>query len=117
MPTILIVEDEEDLRLLMRLSLSREPYTFLEAATGADAAELWSSADLILLDLRLPDTDGLDLLRELGTTKAPIIAVSAYSADQLGRAAMEAGCVDYLTKPFTASELVETVRAFMPPAS
>ena len=67
MPTILIVEDEEDLRLLMRLSLSREPYTFLEAATGADAAELWSSADLILLDLRLPDTDGLDLLRELGT--------------------------------------------------
>jgi len=85
MPTILIVEDEEDLRLLMRLSLSREPYTFLEAATGADAAELWSSADLILLDLRLPDTDGLDLLRELGTTKAPIIAVSAYSADQLGR--------------------------------
>lgn len=117
MPTILIVEDEEDLRLLMRLSLSREPYTFLEAATGADAAELWSSADLILLDLRLPDTDGLNLLRELGTTKAPIIAVSAYSADQLGRAAMEAGCVDYLTKPFTASELVETVRAFMPPAS
>jgi CheY-like chemotaxis protein len=65
MPTILIVEDEEDLRLLMRLSLSREPYTFLEAATGAEAAELWSKADLILLDLRLPDTDGLDLLREL----------------------------------------------------
>jgi len=117
MPTILIVEDEEDLRLLMRLSLSREPYTFLEAATGAEAAELWSSADLILLDLRLPDTDGLDLLRELGTTKAPIIAVSAYSADQLGLEAMEAGCVDYLTRPFTASELVETVRAFMPPAS
>jgi DNA-binding response OmpR family regulator len=117
MATILIVEDEEDLRLLLRLTLSREPYTFLEAATGAEAAKLWSSADLILLDLRLPDTDGLDLVRRLGTTNAPIIAVSAYSADQLGAEAMEAGCVDYLTKPFTASELLDAVRAVLPVAS
>lgn len=117
MATILIVEDEEDLRLLLRLSLGSEPYTFLEAATGAEAAELWSSADLILLDLRLPDIDGLDLLRELGNGNAPIIALSGYSVQQLGPDAMEAGCVAYLKKPFTASELLDTVRAFMPAAS
>jgi two-component system, OmpR family, KDP operon response regulator KdpE len=117
MATILIVEDEEDLRLLLRLTLSREPYAFLEASTGAEAAPLWLSADLILLDLRLPDTDGLDLVRQLGSSKAPIIAVSAYSADQLGAEAKEAGCVDYLTKPFTAAELLDAVRAVLPAAS
>jgi two-component system KDP operon response regulator KdpE len=114
MATILIVEDEEDLRLLMRLSLSSDAYIFLEAATGAEAAELWSSADLILLDLRLPDADGLDLLRELGNGAAPVIAVSAYSADQLGADALEAGCAVYLTKPFTAAELRDAVRALLP---
>jgi DNA-binding response OmpR family regulator len=117
MATILIVEDEEDLRLLLRLTLSRDSYTFLEASTGAEAAPLWSRADLILLDLRLPDTDGLDLLRALGSSGVPVIAVSAYSADQLGAEAMEAGCVDYLTKPFTASELLDAVRAVLPAAS
>lgn len=117
MATILIVEDEEDLRLLLRLSLSSGPYTFLEAATGAEAAALWSSADLILLDLRLPDIDGLDLLRELGSTAAPIIALSGYSAEQLGPDAMEAGCMAYLKKPFTAAELLDTVRAALPAAS
>lgn len=115
MATILIVEDEEDLRLLLRLSLSSQPYQILEAATGAEAEELWSSADLILLDLRLPDIDGLDLLRGLGSVSAPVIALSAYTADQLGPAAMEAGCVGYLTKPFTTSELLDVVGALLPP--
>ena len=117
MATILIVEDEEDLRLLLRLSLSSESYTFLEAATGAEAAALWSSADLILLDLRLPDIDGLDLLRRLGSKGVSVIAVSAHSAGHLGAAAVEAGCVGYLTKPFTTAELLETVRAALPAAS
>lgn len=117
MATILIVEDEEDLRLLLRLSLNSEAYTFLEAATGDEAAELWSNADLILLDLRLPDIDGLDLLRRLGTKGAPVIAMSAHSAGHLGPDAMEAGCVAYLAKPFTAAELLATVRAALPAAS
>ena len=117
MATILIVEDEEDLRLLLRLSLSREPYTFLEAATGAEAAALWSSADLILLDLRLPDIDGLDLLRELGSAAAPVIALSGYPADQFGPDAIETGCVAYLKKPFTAAALLDTVRAALPAQS
>ena len=116
MTTILIVEDEEDLRLLLRLTLSGEPYTFLEAGTGAEAVDLWSSADLILLDLRLPDIYGLDLLHKLGNA-APVIALSAYSSDQLGVDAVEAGCVSYLTKPFTATELRDAVRTFLPARS
>ena len=117
MATILIVEDEEDLRLLLRLTLSGEPYTFLEAGTGAEAVDLWSSADLILLDLRLPDVDGLDLLRRLGNTNGPVIALSAHSANHLGADAIEAGCVAYLTKPFTATELRDVVRSFLPARS
>ncbi|NMM24477.1 MAG: response regulator [Phycicoccus sp.] len=117
MATILIVEDEEDLRLLLRLSLGGESYSFLEAATGAEAAVLWSRADLILLDLRLPDIDGLDLLRELGSTAAPVIALSGYPADQFGPDAIEAGCVAYLKKPFTAADLLDTVRAALPAGS
>ena len=117
MAIILIVEDEEDLRLLLRLSLSSESYTFLEAATGAEAAVLWSSADLILLDLRLPDIDGLDLLRGIGNRTAPVIAVSAHSTSHYRAAAIEAGCADYLTKPFTATELLDAVRASLPATS
>lgn len=117
MKTILIVEDEDDLRLLLRLTLSAEPYAFLEAATGAEAAELWSAADLILLDMRLPDVDGLDLLRRMGNTHGPVIALSAHSASHLGGDAIEAGCVAYLTKPFTATELLDAVRTFLPARS
>lgn len=114
MPTILIVEDEDDLRLLMRLLLGREPYDLLEAATGAAAAELWSSADLILLDLRLPDIDGLELLRGMADNSTPVIAVSAHSEGHLRAAAIEAGCKEYVAKPFTASELLDVVRANLP---
>lgn len=116
MSTILIVDDEDDIRLLLRLLLSKEPHEFLEAATGAQAAELWSRADLILLDLRLPDTDSLDLVRELGSKAVPVIAVSAHSAGHRRAAAIEAGCVDYLTKPFTSLQLLDMVHAFLPAA-
>jgi len=114
MTTILIVEDEDDLRLLLRLSLGSEPYELIEAATGAEAVELWPKADLVLLDLRLPDIDGLDLLRGIVESSAPVIAVSAHSEGHLRAAALEAGCRDYLTKPFTTPELINAVRAVLP---
>jgi two-component system, OmpR family, KDP operon response regulator KdpE len=117
MATILIIDDDDDLRLLLRLTLGRASYTVLDAATGAEAAELWPSADLILLDLRLPDIDGLDLLRGIGNRTAPVIAVSAHSAGHRRAAAIEAGCADYLTKPFTATELLDAVRASLPATS
>ena len=114
MATILIVDDEDDIRLLMRLVLSKEPYDFLEAATGAEAAQLWASADLILLDLRLDDIDGLELLRRFADKSTPVIAVSAHSAGHHRAAAIEAGCTDYLSKPFAVSELLAVVRANLP---
>jgi len=110
MATILIVEDEEDLRLLMRMLLRNEPHQILEAATGAEAAELWPRADLVLLDIRLPDIDGLDLLRGRDNQSTPVIALSAHSAGDLRAAALEAGCVDYLTKPVASSELLDAIR-------
>lgn len=110
MATILIIEDEEDLRLLLRLSLSGEEYVILEAATGAAGAALWPSADLVLLDLRLPDINGLDLLRSVPVTAAPVIAMSAHAGPDIRAAAFEAGCVEYLTKPFTATELTDAIR-------
>lgn len=112
MATILIVEDEEDLRLLLRLTLSRENHVVLEAATGAAGAALWSQADLVLLDIRLPDVDGLDLLRSLPSTATPVIAMSAYGRD-IRDVAIAAGCVEYLSKPFTPTELTTAIRSHL----
>lgn len=117
MVTILIVEDEDDLRLLLRLSLSGHPFKILEAATGTEAGEWWSSADLVLLDIRLPDTDGLDLLRGIRDRRAPVIAMSADPGRDTRAAAIEAGCVAYLTKPFTLNEFLQTIREHLPLAS
>lgn len=117
MATILIIEDEEDLRLLLRLSLSGEAYEILEAATGGEGAALWPSADLVLLDIRLPDINGLDLLRSLPLTATPVIAMSAHAGREIRAAAIEAGCVEYLTKPFTPTELTDAIRAHLPAAA
>lgn len=116
MATILIIEDEEDLRLLLRLSLSNEAYVILEAATGAAGAALWSSADLVLLDIRLPDINGLDLLRSLPVGATPVIAMSAHAGRDIRATAIEAGCVAYLTKPFTPTELTDAIRTHLPAA-
>lgn len=117
MTTILIVDDEDDLRLLLRLSLRGEPYKIVEAATGAEAAERWPGADLILLDLRLPDIDGLDLVRRLRSTKAPVIAMSAYAGGNTRASAIQAGCAGYLTKPFTPTEFINAVHEHLRAAS
>lgn len=117
MATILIIEDEADLRLLLRLSLSGGAYVILEAATGATGAALWPSADLVLLDIRLPDINGLDLLRSLLPTATPVIAMSAHAGRDIRAAALEAGCVEYLTKPFTPTALTDAIRAHLPAAA
>lgn len=114
MATILIIEDDEDLRLLLRLSLSGEDYVILEAATGSAGVALWPSADLILLDIRLPDINGLDLLRSLPVIATPVIAMSAHADRATSAAAIEAGCVDYLTKPFAPTELIDAIRTHLP---
>lgn len=115
LPThILIVEDEADIRRFVRLTLETEGHTVHEAATLQrgliDAGT--RRPDLVVLDLGLPDGDGVDLIRELRTWSAmPIIVLSARSAEASKIAALDAGADDYLVKPFGAGELLARVRA------
>lgn len=115
LPThILIVEDEADIRRFVRLTLETEGHTVHEAATlqrGLIEAGT-RRPDLVVLDLGLPDGDGVDLIRELRTWSAmPIIVLSARSAEASKIAALDAGADDYLVKPFGSGELMARVRA------
>ena len=115
LPThILIVEDEADIRRFVRLTLETEGHTVHEAATlqrGLIEAGT-RRPDLVVLDLGLPDGDGVDLIRELRTWSAtPIIVLSARSAEASKIAALDAGADDYLVKPFGSGELTARVRA------
>ncbi len=111
---ILIVEDEADIRRFVRLTLEAEGHTVHEAATlqrGLIEAGT-RRPDLVVLDLGLPDGDGVDLIRELRTWSAmPIIVLSARSAEASKIAALDAGADDYLVKPFGSGELMARVRA------
>ena len=115
LPThILIVEDEADIRRFVRLTLETEGHTVHEATTlqrGLIEAGTRRPA-LVVLDLGLPDGDGVDLIRDLRTWSAmPIIVLSARSAEASKIAALDAGADDYLVKPFGSGELMARVRA------
>lgn len=115
LPThILIVEDEADIRRFVRLTLESEGHTVHEAATlqrGLIEAGT-RRPDLVVLDLGLPDGDGVDLIHDLRTWSAmPIIVLSARSAEASKIAALDAGADDYLVKPFGSGELMARVRA------
>ena len=115
LPThILIIEDEADIHRFVRLTLETEGHTVHEAATlqrGLIEAGT-RRPDLVVLDLGLPDGDGVDLIRDLRTWSAmPIIVLSARSAEASKIAALDAGADDYLVKPFSSSELMARVRA------
>ncbi len=111
---ILIVEDEDNIRRFVRLTLAAEGYEVFEAATwqrGLIEAGT-RRPDMLVLDLGLPDGDGVDLIRELRTWSAmPIIVLSARSSEADKIAALDAGADDYLVKPFGAGELLARVRA------
>ena len=115
LPThILIVEDEADIRRFVRLTLETEGHTVHEATTlqrGLIEAGT-RRPDLVVLDLGLPDGDGVDLIRDLRTWSGmPIIVLSARSAEASKIAALDAGADDYLVKPFGSGELMARVRA------
>ena len=117
LPThILIVEDEADIRRFVRLTLETEGHTVHEAATlqrGLIEAGT-RRPDLVVLDLGLPDGDGVDLIRDLRTWSAmPIIVLSARSAEASKIAALDAGADDYLVKPFGSGELMARVRSLL----
>jgi len=111
---ILIVEDEAHIRRFVRLALEAEGHTVHEAETyqrGLIEAGT-RRPDLVVLDLGLPDGDGVDLIRELRQWSAmPVIVLSARSAEASKIAALDAGADDYLVKPFGAGELGARVRA------
>jgi two-component system KDP operon response regulator KdpE len=111
---ILIIEDEPAIRSVLRVVLGREGYIIIEADTGA-RAEIEARGhkpDLLLLDLGLPDTDGLTVIRQVRAwSPVPIIVLSARTMEDQKIAALDAGADDYVTKPFSAPELLARVRA------
>jgi two-component system KDP operon response regulator KdpE len=111
--TVLIVEDERPMRRLLRATLEAHGYKVIEAesfAAGRTAATLESPA-LIIMDLGLPDGDGVELVRALREwTTVPTIVVSARDREAEKVRALDAGADDYLTKPFGTSELLARVR-------
>jgi len=114
MPTVLVVEDERDIREVLRRYLERAGLSVLTTGSGAEALRLFGSADLVLLDLGLPDIDGSDLLREiklLGTL--PVIVLTARSTTEERIQGLELGADDYVTKPFSPHEVVLRVQAVL----
>ena len=117
--TILIVEDEADIRELIRYNMEREGYRVAECASSeeANASLARSLPDLILLDLMLPGTDGFAFCRALRakerTAKLPVIMVTARDEDADIVAGLEVGADDYVTKPFSARILSARVRAVL----
>jgi two-component system, OmpR family, KDP operon response regulator KdpE len=111
--TLLVIDDEPQVRRFLRSSLASTDYKLIEAATGeAGLSEAASKhPDVILLDLGLPDVDGIEVTRRLREwTQAPIIILSARGQDQDKIAALDAGADDYLTKPFSIPELLARIR-------
>lgn len=111
---VLVVEDDAAVRNLVATALDVHGYRHREATTGGAALmELTSSPDLslVILDLGLPDRDGVDVIRTLrGWSRTPVIVLSARQEDADKVAALDAGADDYLTKPFSVDELLARVR-------
>ena len=112
-PLILVVEDDAPVRNLMTTTLKTNDYRYLVAASG-EAASLEASShnpDIVLLDLGLPDMDGVEVIEKIRSwSNMPIIVISARSEDADKIEALDAGADDYLTKPFSVEELLARLR-------
>ena len=112
-PLILVVEDDGTVRNLIATTLKSNDYRFLTAADGeaAIASASTRQPDIVLLDLGLPDMDGVEIIRRIRSwSQMPIIVISARSEDGDKIAALDAGADDYLTKPFSVAELLARLR-------
>ena len=124
-PLILLIEDESQMRRFLRTALTANDYRLVEAETAKEglAQAAARNPDVILLDLGLPDRDGLDVARELREwSTTPIIVLSARGREQDKVAALDLGADDYLTKPFGVEELLARIRvalrhAALPPGA
>jgi CheY-like chemotaxis protein len=117
--TILVVDDFDDTRLLLRTWLEKKGFRVVEAENGVQAvarAEA-ESPDLIIMDMEMPQLDGLSATRRIrkiaALSSVPIVAVSAYGADQFRGQALAAGCDEYVSTPFEPDELELIIRALI----
>ena len=116
MNNLLFIEDDDGIRLALRLALEDEGYNVYEAVNGADglAAFAEHDVDLVLLDLRLPDMSGFDVCRSMRATSiVPIIIITAQTDTHDMVAGLEAGADDYVTKPVVPKELAARIRALL----
>jgi two-component system cell cycle response regulator DivK len=117
---ILVVEDQEDNRTILRDLLGAAGYELIEAADGAEGVKLaqQEKPDLILMDIQLPVMDGYEATRRIKGDAAlkstPIIAVTSYALSGDEAKARAAGCDGYVTKPFSPRELLAKVREYLP---
>ena len=118
--TILLVEDFDDTRLMTKLWLTRKGYRVIEAENGIEAVDLAQREhpDLIIMDMMMPGLSGLDATRQIreyqSLQQTPIVAVSAYGADEYRARALDAGCDEYVATPFepeALSQLIERLLA------
>jgi two-component system KDP operon response regulator KdpE len=111
---VLVVDDEASIRRFLRVTLTSQSYTVIEASSGKEALTRVTEdkPDIIILDLGLPDIDGIEVTRLLREwTQMPIIILSVRGAENDKIAALDAGADDYLTKPFGVGELLARLRA------
>jgi CheY-like chemotaxis protein len=117
--TILLVEDFDDTRLMMKLWLVKIGYRVVEAETGEEAINVAQRElpDLIIMDVMMPGMNGLDATQRIREYQAlrrtPIVAVSAYGADEYRSIAIEAGCNEYVSTPFEPSALAELIKSLI----
>jgi two-component system cell cycle response regulator DivK len=117
---ILVVEDQEDNRRIMRDLLGSVEYEVVEAVTGEEgvAAAVIHRPDLILMDIQLPGLDGYEATRQIKANAdlqhIPIIVVTSYALSGDDVKAFEAGCDDYVSKPFSPRELLAKIRKYLP---
>ena len=112
--SVLIIEDEENICNFIKTSLRPQGYKIMTASTAAEGLSIVNSGgcDLVLLDLGLPDADGLEIIRQVRAwSSLPIIVISARTKEQEKVHALDAGADDYITKPFGTAELMARIRA------
>jgi two-component system, OmpR family, response regulator RegX3 len=113
---ILLIEDEESISEPLERALGREGFDVVTAATAAEGRERFreNGADLVLLDVMLPDGDGRDILREIrSVSRTPVVMLTARGEELERVLGLELGADDYVTKPFSAAELAARVRAVL----
>ena len=112
MTRVLLVEDDPAIAEPLARALAREGYEVLSKGTGRGALEVASAADLVILDLGLPDLDGIEVIRRIrAVSKVPIIVLSSRGDEKGKIEALDLGADDYVTKPFGMGELVARIRA------